>query len=169
MKEAIQKDIIETFKNLNAILFLFSQEEFNIIPGNDCWSAGQTAQHLILACSGYPKLFSGRTQETDRKYDEKVKDIKALFLNFDIKMDSPDFLKPAAIDYNKDSLSSTFHHIESDLLHAAETMDLTLTCLDFELPGFGKFTIFEWISFALIHIQRHTKQLNNIFKQVAKS
>lgn len=169
MEAAIQKDIIQTFKNLNAILFLFSQEEFNIVPGKDRWSAGQTAQHLVLACTGYPELFMGKTKKTDRRYDEKIKDIEALFLNFDIKMDSPDFLKPALIDYDKDAITASFLKIESDLLLAAQTSDLTLTCLDFELPGFSEFTIFEWISFALTHIQRHTKQLNTIFKQVAKS
>lgn len=169
MKAEIQKDIVETFKNLNAILSSFSQEEFNIVPEKDSWTAGQTARHLILGCSGYPQLFLGKTEKTDRPYDEKVKDIEALFLNFDIKMDSPDFLKPDIIDYDKDVLTFSFLNTESDLLLAAETLDLTQTCLDFELPGFGKFTIFEWISFALTHTKRHTKQLNDIYKKVAKS
>lgn len=169
MEAAIQKDTVETFKNLNAILSSFSQEEFNIVPAKDSWTAGQTAQHLVLACSGYPQLFLGKTEETDRPYHEKVKDIEALFLNFDIKMDAPEFLKPELIDYDKDSIAAIFLNTEADLLLATETLDLSQTCLDFELPGFGKFTIFEWISFALTHIQRHTKQLNDIYKQVSKS
>lgn len=83
-------------------------------------------------------------------------------------MDSPDFLKPEITDYNKNSLILTLLQIESDLLLASETYDVTLTCLDFELPGFEKFTILEWINFALIHTQRHTNQLNNIYKYLNK-
>lgn len=164
MKTEVQKNIVETFKRLNEILSSFSEEELNTVPYQGSWTAGQTAQHIILACSGYPKLFAGKTEKTARKPDEKVKDIEALFLNFNIKMDSPDFLKPEIKDYNKNSLTLSLLKIESQLLEASENYDLSLTCLDFQLPGFEKFTIYEWINFALIHAQRHTKQLNDIFK-----
>jgi hypothetical protein len=164
MKTEVQKNIVETFKKLNEILSSFSEEELNTVPYKGSWTAGQTAQHIILACSGYPELFAGKTEKTTRKPDEKVKDIEALFLNYNIKMDSPDFLKPEIKDYHKNSLTLSLLKIESELLEASENYDLSLTCLEFQLPGFEKFTIYEWINFALIHAQRHTKQLNDIFR-----
>lgn len=84
-------------------------------------------------------------------------------------MDSPDFLKPKIIDYNKNSLSLSLLKIESDLLDSADKYDLTLKCLDFELPDSGKFTIYEWISFALIHTQRHIHQLNTILSHLKET
>jgi hypothetical protein len=168
MKTAVQKNIVETFKKLNEILSEFSESELNIVPYKGSWTAGQTTQHIILACSGYPALFAGSTEKTTRKPDEKIKEIEALFLNFNIKMDSPDFIKPEIKNYNKNSLTLSLLTIESDLLTASENCDLTLTCLDFEVPGFGKFTILEWINFSLVHAQRHTKQLHDTFNYVTK-
>lgn len=168
MKTTVQKNIVDTFKKLNEILSAFSEEEFNTVPYRGSWTAGQQVQHLILACSGYPELFAGKTERTIRKPDEHVKKLEALFLNFTIKMDCPDFLRPAITDYNKNSLTLALLKIESDLLKAADIYDLTLTCLDFQLPNFEKFTIYEWINFALVHVQRHTKQLNDIFRYVTK-
>lgn len=162
MKQTLQKNIIETFRNLNETVSLFSQEEINIVPFKGSWTAGQVVQHIIIACSGYPKLFAGNKEKTTRKPDDNIKDLKAVFLNFDEKMDSPDFLKPKITDYNKNSLSLSLLKIESELLDSSEKFDLALLCLDFQLPDSGKFTIYEWISFALIHTQRHTKQLHDI-------
>ena len=63
MKELVQKDIIETFKKLNEILDSFSDEEINIVPFEGSWTGGQLIQHLILACSDYPKLFTGNKEK----------------------------------------------------------------------------------------------------------
>lgn len=168
MKTELQANIVETFKKLNEILSKFSETEFNTVPYKGSWTAGQTVQHIILACSGYPDLFKGRTVKTIRKPDEYIRQLQGIFLDFNTKMGSPEFLKPEITDYSKNSLTLTLLKIESDLLLAAETYDLTLTCLDFELPGFEKFTILEWINFALIHTQRHINQLNNIYRYLNK-
>ena len=168
MKREIQTNIVETFKNLNQVVSSFSQEELNTVPYKGSWTAGQIVQHIILACSGYPELFSGNKEKTNRKPDENIKKLEAIFLDFNTKMESPDFIKPEIKDYSKNSLTLSLLTIESDLLQVSDTADLTLTCLDFELPGFEKFTILEWISFALIHTQRHTKQLHDIFNYITK-
>lgn len=168
MNSDVQKDIVETFKKLNEVFSKFSENEINQIPFQGSWTPGQVVQHIILACSGFPQLFSGNTEKTTRKPDEKIKDIEGLFLNFSIKMDSPIFLIPAKKEYSKNELSLELLKIESELLDCAEKYDLTLTCLDFEVPGFEKFTMYEWIDFALVHTQRHTHQLNTIFQYITK-
>ena len=162
MKTALQKNIVDTFKKFNETLSSFSEEEINTVPYKGSWTPGQVVQHIILGNSGYPELFAGKTKATIRKYDEHVKELEAIFLNFSIKMDSPDFLQPEVKNYNKNSLTLSLLKIESDLLNASENYDLTLTCLDFQIPGFENFTIYEWINFALVHSQRHIHQLKKI-------
>lgn len=162
MKTALQRDIVETFKKLNETLSSFSDEEINTVPFKGSWTPGQVVQHIILGNSGYPELFAVNTKPTIRKYDEHVKELEGIFLNFNTKMDAPDFLKPEAKNYNKIALTLSLLKIESDLLNASENYDLTLTCLDFQVPGFENFTIYEWINFALVHSQRHTHQLQKI-------
>lgn len=166
MKTELQKNIVNTFKELNESLSSFSETELNSIPFEGSWTAGQVIRHLIMGCSGFPKLCAGKTEKTTRKPDEKVKDIETLFFNYDIKMKSPEFIIPPNIEYNKNSLTLSLLKIENELLEVSENYDLTLTCLDSEVPGFEKFTIYEWISFALIHIKRHLSQLHDISKIV---
>ncbi|MBS7256558.1 DinB family protein [Flavobacterium branchiicola] len=166
MKTLIQKNSIDTFQKLNETLSLFTESDLNKIPYEGSWTAGQVVQHIILADSGFPQLFAGKTEKTTRKPDEKVKDIDALFLNFNLKMDAPVFLIPEKKEYNKNDLNLKLLKIESELLECAENYDLTLTSLDFQLPGFDHFTFYEWIDFALVHTQRHTNQLNKIFKSL---
>lgn len=168
MKIALQADIVDTFKKLNEIHSKFSEIDLNTIPYQGSWTAGQTTQHIILSCSGYCELFAGKKEKTTRKPNLYLKDLEALFLNFNIKMDAPEFLRPEIIDYNKNTQTIALLNIESELLNLSEIHDLTLTCLDFQVPGFEKFTILEWISFALIHSQRHTYQLNTIYKLLTK-
>ncbi|MCC9065716.1 DinB family protein [Flavobacterium piscisymbiosum] len=162
MKTALQKNIVETFQKLNESLSSFSEEEMNTVPFKGSWTPGQVVQHIILGNSGYPELFSGNTKKTIRKYDEHVKELEGIFLNFSTKMDAPDFLRPEMKNYNQNALTLSLLKIESDLLNASEDYDLTLTCLDFQIPGFEHFTIYEWINFALVHSQRHTHQLQKI-------
>lgn len=162
MKTALQTNIVETFRKLNETLSSFSDEEINTVPFKGSWTPGQVVQHIILGNSGYPELFAGTTKATIRKYDEHVKELEGIFLNFTIKMDAPDFLKPEAKNHTKNALTLLLLKIESDLLNASENYDLTLTCLDFQIPGFENFTVYEWINFALVHSQRHTHQLQKI-------
>ena len=168
MNPNIQKDIVETFQKLNEIFSKFSENELNLVPYQGSWTPGQVVQHIILACSGFPELFAGKTEKTTRKPDEKIKDIESLFLNFSIKMDAPVFLIPEKKEYSKSTLNTKLQKIESELLDCAEKYDLTLICLDFQVPGFDTFTMYEWIDFALVHTQRHTHQLKNIFQYMNK-
>lgn len=168
MKTTLQTNIVETFKNLSEIHSKFSETALNTVPFEGSWTAGQTTQHILKASSGYAALFLGKTEKTNREPDLYIKDLKALFLNYDIKMESPDFLLPEIIDYDKEKQTLELLNREADLLTLSAIHDLTLTCLDFQLPEFENFTILEWISFTLIHTERHTHQLNEIYKIVNK-
>mgnify|MGYP006213623093 CR=1 FL=1 len=83
-------------------------------------------------------------------------------------MESPENIKPAKIDYNKEALISSIKKIQTDLFQDAETYDLTLICTGAQVPGFDNFTIYEWIHFAIVHTQRHIRQIENILEAVRK-
>ncbi|WP_125723111.1 DinB family protein [Flavobacterium ustbae] len=168
MKSAIQNTLLETYSKLNDLISSFSEDEINIVPFEGSWTAGQTTQHIILACSGLTSLFAGKTEKTNREPDENVKQLDAIFLDFDTKYQSPENIKPRDIVYEKDTLLTSVKKIQNDLFEAAETYDLTLTCLDAKVPGFDYFTIYEWLHFAIVHTQRHTHQLKSIYEHIKK-
>jgi len=165
MKTSLIKNITDTFKELNNILWDFNEEKLNTIPFKNSWTAGQVTEHIIKSLSGLPTLINGPVEEPGREADEKVNAITALFLNYTIKMQSPDFILPVADSHKKDTLIISLDKLENEMLAAAE-QNLTLLCMAFELPHFGKLTRLEWLTFFLSHTQRHTQQLKDIYQTI---
>jgi hypothetical protein len=160
----ILKDLDDTASELLQIIQSFDQEQFNTIPFEGSWAAGQTAEHLLK--SNISKLLYGNVNETDRQPDEKIQEIKDIFLNFDVKMTAPHFNTPSVKSQDKEEILASFTDAYKETRKAAAALDLSETCLDFELPGLGRLTRLEWIYFMIFHIQRHIHQLKNIHKKV---
>jgi hypothetical protein len=167
MQTTLEKNTRDTFSELDNILFAFNEEQLNTVPFEGSWTAGQVAEHTIKALSGLSRLMNGPAEKTDRDPAEKIKGIEDLFLDFTVKMQSPDFILPSAGPQQKASLLRSVEESKKAMLEALEK-DLTLCCNGAELPGFGKLTRLEWIHFFLAHTQRHTQQLKNIFNTFKK-
>ncbi len=165
-KENLAQEIHAVFGKLIGVLARFDSDQIDQIPQEGSWSAGQVGEHLLKGLSGMPRLVAGKTEKTDRPHDEKVQAIRDLFLDFSTKMQSPDFILPTQDKHDKENIIGGLRQIESELAGIAQNTDLSLVCLDFELPGFGTFTVCEWISFFLAHAQRHTHQLENIDRRI---
>lgn len=164
--ENIITAIQNTKADLVAVLSSINDEKFNTIPFTDSWTAAQVSEHILKAV-GVGVLY-GKTKPTERKPDEKVAETAALFLNMDIKMKSPDFILPSGIPQNKQDILSKVDDTFSKLGEAAKALDLSLTCLAFEVPGFGDFTRLEFVWFYIVHTQRHINQLKNIAAALAQ-
>jgi len=163
VKEQLRAEVGDTFQNLINTLSAFKEEQFNFVPFEGSWTPGQIAEHLVKAVSAIP---DEHTQSTQRPYDEKVAPIGDLFLNFSIKMSSPDFVLPGNSPQDKTAIVKTFKGIKDQLEDTVQTTDLEATCVDFELPTFGALTRYEWIKFFVFHTQRHTRQLKNVLISV---
>ncbi|WP_379090055.1 DinB family protein [Pedobacter sp. UC225_65] len=165
-KEIILKDFRDTFSALINSIAAFDDESFNTVPFENSWTAGQVGQHLILANTGFAAVLNAKVKDTDRKIDELVARLQADFLNFDIKMQSPDFIHPEKKDYNKADQLAKMKEIEEVTIKEIAVLDLSKTCLAFELPGYGFLTRLEAIYFVIYHTQRHTQQLNRIHNAI---
>lgn len=164
MKEELKIEIISTFEQLYQTLSLFTQGEINAIPFEGSWTSGQVARHIIKSTSGLKQICDNNTQKLAVNPEEKVPALKQIFLDFSSKMNSPEFIYPEIKDYDKELLLSSIQKIEKELVYITENYDLGLTCMEFEMPGFGNLTIYELVSFAVIHTKRHIYQLTNIYK-----
>src|ERR1700694_2814243 len=109
--QRVQQEADETLTQLIHLLSKFNQEQLNIVPFEGSWTAGQLAKHLIMADGGFVEMINGPVKETQRNVDELVSKIKTIFLNFDIKMSSPDFIVPQLIDYEKEELIDSLNKI----------------------------------------------------------
>jgi hypothetical protein len=164
--KATSSETSQTFTELLEILSSIQEEKFNTIPITGSWTAGQLAQHVILSAGGFVQLLNGPVKDTERDPEANIPNLKAMFLDFNTKMKSPDFIVPEDRHYDKQELINTLQEIKAGLLKAIETLDTTKTCTAFELPASGYITRAEGITFAIVHTQRHVHQLKNIRQKV---
>lgn len=158
-RAALQTEIGTTFQAWIDALSAFSQDQFNRAPFEGSWTPGQVAEHILKSVSGLPDR---RTERTQRPYDEKVAPLAEIFLDLTTKLQSPDFVRPGRFPQDKMEVLEIFRRKKTRLEQIVASTDLTLTCLDMELPTLGMLTRYEWIKFFLFHIRRHTWQLTNI-------
>ena len=88
----LQSEINKTFSELGEIISSFDEDQFNLIPFEGSWTAGQVTQHVTLSISGFEKIMNGSIAETERSPDALKQKIKEIFLDFTTKIKSPDFI-----------------------------------------------------------------------------
>lgn len=162
MQRDITNQIVPTFDSLVEAISGFGHESFNAVPFEGSWTAGQCVQHIKLSAGKIIDVLEGRIEKASRDPEEKVGQVAALFLDFDTKMKSPEFINPEMRTYDAQRFMDFFRKFKADLDEAANRLDLSQVCLDFEIPGFGAMTRLEWIAFVLFHTQRHVRQLEKI-------
>lgn len=162
MEKELVNEVERTSDELVQIIGRFEQDIFNKIPFKDSWTPGQVAEHIYLYAAGILSTINGNTGPTQRDPRQMVAPLRDAFLNFNIKMQSPDFILPSNTPQDRDSLLRSLKDTWTGLAQAAGTQDLHATCLDFDMPTVGPLTRLEWISFVIAHTQRHIWQLKKM-------
>lgn len=152
--------------DLSNLISAFKPHQFNTVPFEGSWTAGQVSEHILKSYKGVIDVINDQAVPTERKPDEKIPAIKNIFLDFDTKMSSPDFVLPSAPPHNQQTLLNDSKQLLNKISDAIRSVDLSATYNAFELPGLGKFTRLEWIYFLIFHLQRHNHQLKNIYQKV---
>jgi hypothetical protein len=166
MKEKLITEFEGTTKDLFVTLSLFTQEAFNRIPFEGSWTAGQVAEHLFKSESNIPSVLNGNSKETKRDPFEKTAIIGNVFLDYTIKLKSPEFILPSGDAKNKDVFIEGFEGTRKELRNLIDTGDLNRTFTDFPFPQLGEFTGWEWICFAACHSKRHIRQMKIIAEKL---
>jgi len=166
MKGTLIQEFEETTIDLGKVLSSFTQEEFNKIPFEGSWTAGQVAEHLFKSESNIPKVLTGNSKETAGDPFEKTGLIRSVFLDYTKKMKSPEFILPSAEPKNKDYFVEGFERTRKELRSCIQTIDLSRTFTDFSFPQMGQLTGWEWICFGVVHSRRHIRQMKNIAEKL---
>ena len=143
MNLVLKAEIINTFDEFIETLSSFANDKMNHIPFAESWTAGQVAEHIIKSVSKLPKMLYENTETTVGQFDPKVTSIRAMFLDYDSKMTSPISIIPSGKSLVKVELLNSIVSLKSQMVEAADTLDLTMTCKSFEFPRFGFLTRLE--------------------------
>lgn len=162
-RKELAKEYGELYETLQSTIRSFKDSDYNKVPPAGGWTPAQVVDHIIQATGGLPDQ---QTAETDRLYFEKDELTRSAFLNFDIKMESPEFLRPEAREYNRDEQLKSIESIRNHQMESIRDKDLFAICLDFELPVWGTLTRYEWLKFIDYHTTRHIHQLKKIHNSI---
>lgn len=166
MQTEIIDRLHETTTTLLQTIDNFPQEKFNTIPFEGSWTAAQVSEHILKAESGVPPTWLGNAAPTEAPTDEKIITIQKIFLDFNHKMQSPEFLLPGKDQKDKAALYNAIKANRVEIERLATSLDMAQTFTDFELPGLGTLTGIEWTTFIDCHAKRHIFQLQKIYEIV---
>lgn len=163
MKPKIQEDLKAVTTELLLLIAAFDQEQINLIPFENSWTAAQVADHLCKSDASVLASICREGTHAERAPDEKIPELKSIFLNFDVKFESPAIIIPGNKVFNKEQLIGRLKETRAELSAAAATLPLNELCTHEIL---GNMTRLEFLSFVIYHTQRHIHQLKCIREKI---
>ena len=153
----------ETTTEFVHLVSLFNSDEINRKPYEEGWTAAQVAEHITLSNIDIIEKMSAEGRKCEREPDAGVEKIRSIFLNFDKKLNSPDFILPTHDVYQREAIINNLTQSVDRLKQIAAKKD------PFEIINhriFGEITRIETIYFVIYHTQRHSHQLRKIQKAI---
>lgn len=162
--DALNKTIDITTSCFLEMVEAFSQEDINRIPFENNWTAAQVAEHVTRSNIGIIKSLRQPGKAASRPVDEGVQRLRDLFLNFEKKLQSPQFILPTRDIYDREWVIS---HLRNSILELKAMAAEVNHYEAIDHPIFGEITKYELLHFVIYHTQRHIHQLTNISLRIA--
>lgn len=162
-KKEIIAQISKTYNGLTNLIISFSPEEMNMIPFKDSWTAAQVITHITKSNISITQALKMKAKASHRNPDVRVQELKDIFLDFNTKLQSPDFILPEKDVYDKETVFTKLEQSIARLTEESERVNLSEAI---HHPAFGDITKLELLHFVVYHTQRHIHQLKNIFQFV---
>jgi hypothetical protein len=159
MKETIFTQYKDTAEQFVDLLSSFNQQEANAIPFEGSWTAAQVGAHVIKSNKSIIQAMQMEAHPAQRMPDERIEELRDVFLNFDTKLKSPDFIIPEPGVYKKENLVADLKRSIDELKTISGAVSLSGTI---DHVAFGDITKLELLHFVVYHTGRHTHQLRKI-------
>lgn len=141
------------------VLSPLSEQQINTAPFPGSWTAAQTTRHIIKSNGSIGQALSLPGEKTMRTPDQRVPELKEIFLDFTVKFQAAPFITPTREVYEKERLIADLKRSTSRLKQASREADLDDAI---HHPAFGGITKLELLYFVQFHTQRHVRQVKNI-------
>ena len=168
MKDELEKEDLlaileETTSQLMEKVQRFDEVKINMIPFAGSWTAAQVADHITKSNHSIIKamLLNGTT--INRNPRARVEELETVFLDFNTKLKSPEFILPSLDIYEREALVSNLKWSVEKVLEVSRKADLSEMI---NHRAFGDITKVEILYFVHFHTLRHIHQLDNIYESV---
>ena len=155
----------KTWANFFKLVAEANWQTINTIPFKDGWSIAQVATHVKKSNKAIIQGLQMKGKPCERNPDERIGELKKVFLDFKAKYKSPDFILPEKKEYKKEE---TIEQLKISIEQLKELRSTTNLSEIISLPIFGEITKLEILHFVLYHTQRHVRQLKNIYAELQK-
>ncbi len=149
----------QTWNELKELISSTNSRSINAVPFKNSWTAAQLATHVIKSNKAIAQGMEMEGKPAERAPDAGEPGLKKMFLDFEAKYKSPDFIVPEEKNYDKDEVVKDLNNSIDKLKVARNKVDLGEIIA---LPVFGEVTKLELLYFVLYHTQRHVHQLKKI-------
>jgi uncharacterized damage-inducible protein DinB len=150
--DTASNELLELMRDAN-------QQKINLVPFTDSWTPAQLAVHVTKSNKAITQALNMEGEPANRAIDEGVPHLQKMFLDFDIKYKSPEFIVPEDKAYNKEEVISALEKSIARMQDERAKIELSEII---DLPSFGKVTKLELLHFVLYHTTRHVHQLKNM-------
>jgi sporulation protein YlmC with PRC-barrel domain len=150
--EQVSDTLVQLLQSVN-------ERNFNQKPGHDKWSIAQVADHIRLSNNSVAKALALAGKPVDRNPGERIGELKNVFLDFQTKLQSPDFIVPSKDIYDQKLL---LKDLQASIQLIRERMYEDNLDELINHPAFGDISKFEILHFVLYHTQRHLRQIKEI-------
>ncbi len=142
-----------------ALLHSADEKIFDKIPFTDSWTVAQLTSHITKSNNAIAQALEMEGKPAERKIDEHVPQLNKMFLDYEAKYKSPEFILPSKNIYSKKEVINKLENSIQKLKENAVKANLSEVI---NLPEFGEVTKFELLHFVVVHTTRHVRQLKNI-------
>lgn len=150
---------------LLSLLDPLEETRLNQVPFPGSWTAGQLGEHLLKSYR-VVDLSKVKGLPSQRPSGEKSAQIDGVFLDFTTKYQPPEFIVPSSGNISGRKLVADLRQVSDEIAAYVKAHDMTFTCREFEVIGFGDLTAQEWIRFLTAHSKRHVRQLRHILSRL---
>jgi hypothetical protein len=150
--ELVSDTLVQLLQSVN-------ERHFNQKPGPDKWSIAQVADHIRLSNNSVAKALALKGKPLDRNPGQRISELKSVFLDFQTKLQAPDFIVPSKDIYDPNLL---LKDLQASIQLIRERMYEDNLDELINHPAFGDISKFEILHFVLYHTQRHLRQIKEI-------
>jgi hypothetical protein len=155
----ILNDLQDASVDLFQLIASCNQEQINTVPFENSWTPAQVAEHITRSNKAIAQALGMAGKATKRNPIEGAQKLKAMFLDFTVKLQSPEFILPTQDYYQKETLMEELKKSTQNLNELASKVNLSE---EINLHPFGEITKIELLHFVLYHTKRHIHQVKNI-------
>jgi uncharacterized damage-inducible protein DinB len=160
--QTIHNQWLGVTETLVAELSRFGNDSFNAKRADGGWSAGDVAEHLLLADKRFLTTLEGAHSIATHEAGDNVSKFVARLQNRTHKLDAPPFLIPSAEEKDRDTIIAEISTARNRIAEQIAATDMSLVNYDAPHRVFGPMSAYDWSMFNILHAERHLAQLNEL-------